>query len=217
MSTKLDSLALFLVRLLRKRLDPEPEKLSARVRETPSFHGGASSDFVNSPRVKPKPKTPKQTKPKRKRQAPWKDESQFKKFYRALIQALPIVANSHSPQGLAQTIIKQLRCGIPHSYWDDFIAGLPIGTSTKPEWEIEPGVPYPMFVEYLTEKIKKGDNSTTDEQTRNEVFRILDKPRQAKALWVQFKRSVVNVSQQVERDRSLGVSSPNTPVWTNGI
>ncbi len=32
--------------------------------------------------------------------------------------------------------------------------------------------------------------------------------------WGQFKRSVVNVSEQVERDRALGVSNPNTPVWT---
>jgi hypothetical protein len=146
--------------------------------------------------------------------APWKDEGQFKRFYRALIQALPIVANSHSPAGLAQTIIRQLRCGIPHSYWDDFVAGLPIGSSTKPEWESKPGVPYPMFVEYLTEKLKAGNNSNSDEQTRNEVFRILSKPRQAKAFWGQFKRSMVNAAETVERDRANGVSNPSTPVWT---
>ena len=164
-----------------------------------------------------KPKIKNQSgelKPRRKKQAPWKDEGQFKHFYKELVKALPIVANAHSPQGLAQTIIRQLRCGIPHSYWDDFINNLPIGTSTKPEWEITPGEPYPMFVEYLTEKIKRGDNSTSEEQTRNEVFRILNKPRQAKAFWGQFKRSVVNVARTVERDRALGVSNPNTPVWT---
>ncbi|MGK7957948.1 MAG: hypothetical protein AB4063_22240, partial [Crocosphaera sp.] len=48
----------------------------------------------------------------------------------------------------------------------------------------------------------------------NEVFRILSQPRQAKAFWGQFKRSVVNVADQVERDRALGVSNPHTPVWT---
>ena len=154
------------------------------------------------------------TKQKRENKAPWKDELQRSQFERALIQALPIVANSYSPQGLAKTIMAQLKRGEEHTYWDDFIAGLPIGTSTKPEWEIEPGVPYPMFIEYLTEKLKPGNNTKTDEQVRNEVFRILDKPRQAKAFWGQFKRSVVNVSEQVERDRSLGVSNPNTPVWT---
>ncbi|MEO1467381.1 MAG: hypothetical protein AAFR89_14425, partial [Cyanobacteria bacterium J06633_1] len=54
----------------------------------------------------------------------------------------------------------------------------------------------------------------SSEQARNEVFRILSQPRQASAFWGQFKRSVVNVSQQVERDRALGVSNPHTPVWT---
>ena len=175
--------------------------------------------YVDSTQVEPpkiKSKTPKGTKSrsKRKNEAPWKDEGQFKRFYRALIQALPIVANAHSPQGLAQVIIRQLRSGIPHTYWDDFAAGLPIGASTKPEWEVEPGVPYPMFIEYLTEKIIRGNNTQTTEQARNEVFRILDQPRQAIAFWGQFKRSVVNVSQAVERDRALGVSNPNTPVWT---
>ena len=151
---------------------------------------------------------------RRENKAPWKDETEKSQFYRALIQALPIVANSHSPQGLAKTIIAQLKRGEEHTYWDDFAAGLPIGTSTKPEWEVEPGVPYPMFIEYLTEKLKPGNNTKTDEQVRNEVFRILSQPRQAKAFWGQFKRSVVNVSEQVERDRALGVSNPNTPVWT---
>ena len=164
---------------------------------------------------RPSPKL-KVTKNKQKRdsKAPWQDETEKTQFYRALIQALPIVANSHSPQGLAKTIIAQLKRGEGHTYWDDFRAGLPIGASTKPEWEIEPGVPYPMFIEYLTEKIIRGNNTQTQEQARNEVFRILNQPRQAKAFWGQFKRSVVNVSEQVERDRALGVSSPNTPVWT---
>ena len=166
---------------------------------------------VAKPKLK---KTSKGTPSKRESKAPWKDEGQFKRFYRALIQALPIVANARSPQGLAQVIIRQLRSGNPHSYWDDFAAGLPIGMTDKPEWEIEPGVPYPMFIEYLTEKLIRGNNTQTSEQARNEVFRILEKPRQAKAFWGQFKRSIVNVSEQVERDRSLGVSNPNTPVWT---
>ena len=178
-----------------------------------------SQQQVAEPRksaARPRIKTPKGTKSvgKRMKLAPWKDEGQFKRFYRELIQALPIVANARSPQRLAQVIIRQLRAGVPHTYWDDFAAGLPIGTSTKPEWEVEPGVPYPMFIKYLTEKTIKGNNTQTSEQARNEVFRILSQPRQAKAFWGQFKRSVVNVSEQVERDRALGVSNPNTPVWT---
>ncbi|MGK7899300.1 MAG: hypothetical protein AB4372_38200, partial [Xenococcus sp. (in: cyanobacteria)] len=108
---------------------------------------------------KPKPKVEKTkpgTKPKRKSLAPWKDEGEFKRFYRQLITSLPRVANARSPEGLAQTIIRQLRSGIPHSYWDDFKAGLPIGSSLQKEWEVQPGVPYPMFLEYLAEKLKGG-------------------------------------------------------------
>jgi len=150
----------------------------------------------------------------KRNKAPWKDEDQRKEFYHALIRALPIVANSYSPQGLAKTIIAGLKRGEEHTYWDDFDAGLPIGSSTKPEWEIEPGVPYPMFVEYLTLKIKRGDNTQTNEQARNEAFRIIRQPQQAMSFWGVFKRSVVNVSEQIERDRDLGVSNPNTPVWT---
>ena len=69
-----------------------------------------------------------------------------------------------------------------------------------------------MFIEYLTEEIIKGNNTQSNEQARNEVFRMLDQPRQATAFCGQFKRSVVNVSEQVERARALGVSNPNTPV-----
>ena len=190
-------------------------RLEQTVNQNKSISKEAVRESVQVEVAKPKlKKTPKRTKQKRESKAPWKNEEQFKQFYRALIQALPIVANSHSPQGLAKTIIAQLKRGEEHTYWDDFVAGLPIGTSTKPEWEVEPGVPYPMFIEYLTEKLIRGNNTQTQEQARNEVFRILNQPRQAKAFWGQFKRSVVNVSEQVERDRALGVSNPNTPVWS---
>ncbi|MEM7757521.1 MAG: hypothetical protein AAF298_05255 [Cyanobacteria bacterium P01_A01_bin.40] len=70
-----------------------------------------------------------------------------------------------------------------------------------------------MFIEYLTEKRRARNNNKSDEQIRNEVF-SLEKPRQAKAFWGEFKRSVVNVSEQVECDRALGFSNPNTPIWT---
>jgi hypothetical protein len=72
-----------------------------------------------------------------------------------------------------------------------------------------------MFVEYLTEKIKRGDNTQTPEQARNQVFRILSQPRQAKAFWGEFKRSLVNVSRTVERDRAQGIKNPYTPTWTS--
>ena len=164
---------------------------------------------------KPKPKVEKTkpgTKPKRKNLAPWKDEGEFKRFYRQLITSLPRVANARSPEGLAQTIIRQLRSGIPHSYWDDFKAGLPIGSSLQKEWEVQPGVPYPMFLEYLAEKLKGGYDAI--EKAYQGALKILEQPQQAQVFWSQFKRSLINVSEQVEKDRALGVSNPHTPIWT---
>ena len=169
---------------------------------------------VTKPKPKPKVDSTKPGGTKQKSLAPWKDQEEFKRFYHELIAALPIVANAHSPEGLAHIIIGKLKRGEPHTYWDDFKAGLPIGTSLQEEWEVQPGVAYPMFVEYLIEKIKKGNNSQTDEQARNEVFRILNQPRQAQDFWSQFKRSLINVSQEVDRYRALGVSNPHTPIWT---
>ena len=165
--------------------------------------------------TKPKPKVEKTkpgTKPKKKNKAPWKDQGEFKRFYRQLITTLSTVANARSPEGLAQTIIRQLRAGIPHSYWDDFKAGLPIGTSLQKEWEVKPGVPYPMFLEYLAEKLKGSHDGV--EKAYQAALKILEQPKQAQVFWSQFKRSVINVSEQVENDRALGVNHPHTPVWT---
>jgi hypothetical protein len=168
------------------------------------------------PATRPRIKTAKGTKSvsRRIKAAPWKDEGQFKRFYRALIQAVPIVANARSPQGLAQTIIRQLKSGIPHSYWDDFINGLPIGTSTQQEWEVEPGIPHPMFIEYLVEKLIKGNNSQTREQAMVTALNIASTPKQAIFFWKECKISLSHALDEAERHRKLGVNALPTPLWT---
>ncbi|MDJ0593212.1 MAG: hypothetical protein QNJ72_25030, partial [Pleurocapsa sp. MO_226.B13] len=129
-----------------------------------------------------------------------------------MIKSLPIVANSRSPQGLANTIIQQLKQGIPHSYWDDFINGLPIGTSTQQEWEVEPGVPHPMFIEYLAEKLIKGNNSQTREQAIANALDIASSPKQAIFFWKECKISLGNALHEAERHRALGVKALPTPL-----
>lgn len=162
-----------------------------------------------------KPKTPKGTKPNHDfGLAPWKSLEQFKQFYRALVNKLPIVANSRSPEGLANKIIQQLKSGVPHSYWDDFVNGLPIGTSTQQEWEVEPGIPHPMFIEYLTEKLIKGNNSQTREQAVLQALNIASNPKQAIFFWKECKISLGNALSEAERHRKLGVQALPTPLWT---
>ena len=168
-----------------------------------------------SPKKVKKDRTPKGTKPDRDfGLAPWKSLEQFQQFYRALVNKLPIVANSRSPQGLAHKIINQLKKGIPHSYWDDFVNGLPIGTSSQHEWEVEPGVAHPMFIEYLAEKLIKGNNSQTREQAIANALDIASSPKQAIFFWKECKISLGNALHEAERHRALGVKALPTPLWT---
>ena len=178
----------------------------------------AQVEVMPPKQVKPsdkRKKTPKGTKPLRDfGLAPWTSLEQFQRFYRALVSKLSIVANSRSPQGLAHQIINQLKQGVPHSYWDDFVNGLPIGTSTQQEWEVEPGVPHPMFIEYLAEKLIKGNNTQTREQAVANALNIVRSPQQAIFFWKEFKISLDNALHEAERHRQLGVKALSTPLWT---
>ena len=150
-----------------------------------------------------------------KAKAPWKTDSELQQFRAALVQALPIVANAKSPEALANKIISQLRQGESHSYWDDFKAENPIGWSLKPEWEIMPGEPYPMFVQYLMNKLSEPHDSR--EKRLEKAWATLEKPRRAKGFWEEFKRAVGLSADSVERDRQLGVSHPNVPNWATQV
>ena len=170
---------------------------------------------VISPPDPKKSKTRSGTKPDRDfGLAPWKSLEQFGQFYRALVNSLPRVANSRSPQGLAHKIINQLKSGVPHSYWDDFVNGLPIGTSSQQEWEVEPGVAHPMFIEYLAEKLIQGNNSQTRETAIATALDIASSPKQAIFFWKECKISLGNVLDEAERHRALGVQALPTPLWT---
>ena len=172
-------------------------------------------EVVPPPKEQKVSKTPQGTKPNQDfGLAPWKSLEQFKQFYRALVNSLPIVANSRSPQGLAHKIINQLKKGVPHSYWDDFVNGLPIGTSTQQEWEVDPGVAHPMFIEYLAEKLIKGNNRETREQAIANALNIVSSPKQAIFFWKECKISLGNALHEAERYRALGVQAVSTPLWT---
>ena len=169
--------------------------------------------------VKPKskrrhPKTPKGTKPQLDfGLAPWKTLEQFRRFYRALIESPYLRRMARIPEALVQRIIKDIKEGIPHPFWDDFVAGRPIGSSTRQEWQNEAGDPHPKFIEYLAEKLIKGNNTQTREMAIAEALKIASDPRQAKFFWKEFKIVLSNISERIDENRALGVSTPNIPVW----
>ncbi len=140
-------------------------------------------------------------------------EEKLARFYAALVIALPLVANSYSPEGLARTIVAQVRRGEAHSYWDDFLAGDPIGTRTKQEWFAAPGVPYPLFKQYLESQLAAPHD--TNEQKLKKALDVLAKPQQALNFWKEFCRTIQLRATDVRKAKELGVSVPAAPPWMN--
>ena len=147
--------------------------------------------------------------------APWSSLEQFRKFYKALIASPYVRRMAKNLEALVNRIVNELRQGVPHPFWDDFIAGRPIGSSTRQEWQMPDGSPHPDFIEYLAEKLIKGNNTQTREIAISEALRIAKDPETARFFWKECKVSLVNAKASTERDRALGVSNPVTPTWTH--
>ena len=194
---------------------PEVESVPETVLESSSPEAVEPEVLPVKPKSKRRQKkTPKGTKPQQDfGLAPWKSLEQFRKFYRALIASPYVRRMAKNLEALVSRIVADLKQGVPHPFWDDFIAGRPIGSSTRCEWQNEVGDPHPKFIEYLAEKLIKGNNTQTREIAIAEALKIASDPRQAKFFWKEFKIVLNNISERISEDRALGISTPNIPVW----
>ena len=64
------------------------------------------------------------------------------------------VGNARNNMALVAFVVHQIDLGHSHIYFEEWKAGIAIGTSERQEWEAAPSKPYPKFVEYLAEKLK---------------------------------------------------------------
>ncbi|MEL6579124.1 MAG: hypothetical protein AAFQ14_05200 [Cyanobacteria bacterium J06621_12] len=193
-------------------VDAQTERYTSDVSTPPP----SSTNSALQKRPSQRRKTPKGTKPSFEGGlAPWKSLEQFRKFYRALIASPYVRRLAKNLEALVNRIVTELKQGVPHPFWDDFIAGREIGSSTRQEWQMSDGSPHPDFIEYLAEKLIKGNNTQTREIAIAEALRIAKDPETARFFWKECKVSLVNAKAQTERDRALGVSHPVTPTWTH--
>ena len=146
---------------------------------------------------------------KEKPLAPWNSTKELKAFYRELVTALPRLG-ARVPEAVAAKIIQELKNGIPSAYWEDWKEGLPIGTTSMQEWEINPGVVAPKFVEYLKEKLKKTHD--TDEMALERVGNLLKDKTTTNLYWNKFKRVLEALRQKNEEAVANGLQ-PYLPVW----
>ncbi|MDR9405162.1 MAG: hypothetical protein RI580_17215 [Halothece sp. Uz-M2-17] len=143
-------------------------------------------------------------------QGPWESQQQLEAFQDELLNYAKQQGYSN-PGGWVFKIIDSITKGIKSPFWDEFLAGIPLGESQKvqQEWEIEPGVPYPAFEsERIQYYVHKGEPlEAAVAKARSE----LRNPTKAKDLWDGFLRKCDRVADEAIKAKKSGVQTPYLP------
>lgn len=141
---------------------------------------------------------------------PWESSEQFEAFQKALLD-YAIAQGFAYPSGWAFKIIDGLTKGLISPYWEEFLAGVPLGSTqqAKRDWEVEPGVPYPAFEEERIQYyIHKGEPlETAVARARAE----LRNPVVGQDLWEGFLRRCDRIADEALKAKQLGVKVPYLP------
>jgi len=114
-----------------------------------------------------------------------------------------------SPAAWSSTIIKSINAGESCQYLVEYREGQQVGSCEKQEWEVAPGQPYEEFVSYLAKNLKK--NEMTDEQAIVAAHQQLKNVNVARTLWESCKRYIVNLGEDCQRQKQLGVKNAYLP------
>ncbi|MEG5173255.1 hypothetical protein [Microcoleus sp. B3-D7] len=117
-----------------------------------------------------------------------------------------------SPVAWAFTIVKNLNTGKPCTYWKEFKAGIPLGTSEQREWEIAPGVACTIAVQCLEQDYLSRPGTTPQEAARK-AAQTIARPKEMAAVWESIKSQVMFRRSEWERQSALGVQSPVIDSW----
>jgi len=143
---------------------------------------------------------------------PWNSQEQLHKFQRALeAYAQERNLGFGNPSGWAFKIIDSITKGLASTFWDEFIAGIPLGESqkVKRDWEIEPEVPYPAFEEERIQYyVHKGEPL---EAAVSRARADLRNPVLGKDLWEGFLRKCDRLADDALKAKQQGVDTPYLP------
>lgn len=117
-----------------------------------------------------------------------------------------------SPLGWAFKIVQNLRDGKASTYWDEFKAGIPLGTSEQQEWEIEPGVACTIAIQCLHQDYLSKPG-TTPQEAAVKAARTIARPKEMAAVWESIKSQVMFRRSEWQRQSELGVQSPVLDSW----
>lgn len=141
---------------------------------------------------------------------PWESQEQFEEFQRVLLDYFKN-QGVDNPAGWVFRIVDGMTKGLVSPFWDEFVAGIPLGESqkVKRDWEIEPGVPYPAFEEERIQYyLQKGEPlEVAVARARSD----LRNPVLGKDLWEGFLRKCDRIADEAIKAKQLGVSTPYLP------
>ncbi len=143
---------------------------------------------------------------------PWNSQEQLHNFQRALeAYAQERNLGFGNPSGWAFKIIDSITKGLASTFWDEFIAGIPLGESqkVKRDWEIAPEVPYPAFEEERIQYyVHKGEPL---EAAVSRARSDLRNPVLGKDLWEGFLRKCDRLADDALKAKQQGVDTPYLP------
>ncbi|HAX76340.1 MAG TPA: hypothetical protein DCY88_10995 [Cyanobacteria bacterium UBA11372] len=146
---------------------------------------------------------------------PWNSQAQFEQFQRALLEYFK-EKGFDNPAGCVFKIIDSMTKGLVSPFWDEFIAGIPLGESqkVKRDWEIEPGIAYPVFeeerIQYYVHKGEPLEVAVAKARSdlRDTVL--------GKNLWEGFLRKCDRIADEAIKAKNLGLKNPYLPpAFTN--
>jgi hypothetical protein len=141
---------------------------------------------------------------------PWENDEQFEQFQAALLDYAK-EQGIYQPADWVFKIIDGITKGMISPFWNEFIAGIPLGETqkVKREWEIEPGIPYPAFEEERIQYyVHKGEPI---EAAVSRTRRDLRDPVLGKDLWEGFLRKCDRIADEAIKAKKLGVSTAYLP------
>jgi hypothetical protein len=142
--------------------------------------------------------------------APFGSLSEMNAFQQALTEFAK-ATGKRSPGGFAQSIVKKMRTtGYEHPYWQEWKNGIAIGTHETQEWEAIPGKPYPYFLEWLTEQLKR--NEYTQAQALQQANWICSHPQHAQPHWEKFKLKLQREAEESNKCQESGIAYVS-PTW----
>lgn len=117
-----------------------------------------------------------------------------------------------SPVAWAYAIVKNLSADKLCTYWEEFKAGIPLGTSEQKEWEITPGVACQIAIQCL-EQDYLSRPGTTPQEAALKAARTIARPKEMAAVWESIKAQVMFRRSEWQRQSAMGVQSPVLDSW----